>query len=406
MSNKRSLKNPLALALGLVLKEMREESSRSAEDIAEALDVSASTYRLFESGSNNLRPVYAPRLLQEKAFRKIEFSPLAILLQATHSLESLWEEEEHLADALKKLGKFESPLDRIRAELEREIRTHDELEADDVRATVIQLGLDNHLRQFLTSPIFSQEIESRAALTTKRFLKETSPFYFDAAAKLLSDLRRSEPLINSSKVGEWEKENADRIVNARAVIQDLWVFFHEGNLRHYDFRYALNRKLLDENVTIRVIYNTFSRGVDNVLSPDKFKSRMVNMLYNFYAWKTNSRKEVGKQAVKILIDETFKFSRVSRSEIRPLLTANKNVYGNTKRYDSLWIFTLLPFRTRVGMGDTTKEDTKERILQKESNEEKKYVEEISYNAVNLISSEFDEVWNSLDDREINKMVQL
>lgn len=395
MTDKNALKNPLAVALGLVLKQMREESNRSAEDIADTLDVSPSTYRLVEAGSNNLRPVYAPKLLQEDAFREIEFSSLAILLQAIHSLDAIRKDKNELADALQEIINLGSPLSRLISKLKEGLQTEGDPGNIDVRAVILRTEVNRHLRRLLTTPTFSQELETQAELTTKRFLNEVSPFYFDTAIRLLLDLKRSEPQLQSSKLGEWEAENAERMTEVKVVVRDLGTLFHKGNFEDFDFRYILNRVFSHQQFSVDILYQDITSHSPNFIKPTDFKKRLARTLRSFYTWKTNEGTDVARGKLDRIINNTFVFAHISNSsvDVNEFLRLKNRGY----EHNNLWMFKLSPLENIVAVADNAKpEDIDIRLSSDGSAEGKKYGELINYRESMRRFSLFKDIWNNID----------
>jgi DNA-binding XRE family transcriptional regulator len=398
MSDEKSPKNPLALALGLVLKQVREKSNKTAGDIADSLDVSPSTYRLIEAGSSTLRPVYAPRLLQEEAFREIDFSSLAILLQATHSLDAIRKEGKQLRGALQEVGNLGSPLGQVISKLRYELDAEDKSDNVEVRTTILRTEVHRHVRRFLTTPTFSQELETQAQLTTKSFLTEVSPFYFDAAIRLLQDLKRSEPQLHSSKLGEWEAENADRMMEIRVVMRDLGVLFHEGNFEDFDFRYALNRALEDRDFKVRVIFGKISDEGTHSISPKQFKNRLIDELRDLYTWETNEEKGLAEGKLDITIENTFDFGHAESidGEISRMLSLK----DKSTKYNNLWMFKLSPVENVVSIIDSAEPKSIDSRIEKDSTVHgEEYGRLIDYEQSIRSFRYFNDLWNRISSDE-------
>lgn len=83
----RVARNPVSIALGGVLKELRSSRGLSSAAVAKELEVSASLYRLYESGSSALGPsyVHAFAMMFED---DIEFSRMSVVVSLIHALEA------------------------------------------------------------------------------------------------------------------------------------------------------------------------------------------------------------------------------------------------------------------------------------------------------------------------------
>ena len=206
-------KNPLARALGLALQRARrEEPGRpSSEELASAIGLSASLYRLVESGGAILQPAYALRTTLAFPNAKLEFLPLVCLLGVIQILESrdhpdnrrllaeqMRQAEPRLAFVLDSLGGLDSS----------------------AMSTPESLSRCMHaVLAFLQTPLSSPEPPVDVARAWgERLARSSYPLHLEILDQISAELGSFSPGMSVNQLGQWEKRHAHRIGTAFALM--------------------------------------------------------------------------------------------------------------------------------------------------------------------------------------------
>jgi transcriptional regulator with XRE-family HTH domain len=211
-------KNPLARALGLALQRARrEEPGRpSSEELASAIGLSASLYRLVESGGAILQPAYALRTTLAFPNAKLEFLPLVCLLGVIQILESrdhpdnrrllaeqMRQAEPRLAFVLDSLGGLDSS----------------------AMSTPESLSRCMHaVLAFLQTPLSSPEPPVDVARAWgERLARSSYPLHLEILDQISAELGSFSPGMSVNQLGQWEKRHAHRIGTAFALMTSVGV---------------------------------------------------------------------------------------------------------------------------------------------------------------------------------------
>ena len=203
-----SFKNPLVQTLGLLLLDLRRDAGKEAEDLARALRLSGSAYRMIESGAAALQPLYALRLA--KIHPQLEFCRIAQLLSAIQVL------EEGRA-ALPRMRAIADDLKDADTRLSEVMQGYEQIwsavEAGESSAVIarliVQCGYVERMKRFLM-----QGPSSPGTDLTQQWLgkavRRVSPFYVDMVTQILEKLRPFPPHCAVGALREWEDANFDR----------------------------------------------------------------------------------------------------------------------------------------------------------------------------------------------------
>lgn len=107
----KKIKNPLAVILGLVLKNLR--AGTGANEIAFALSMVESAYRMIESGNANLNPNKGLLLLRISNFRQIRYDKLCKFLVSNQILDAKKDNAKELWIELENIFQEDSELKKI-----------------------------------------------------------------------------------------------------------------------------------------------------------------------------------------------------------------------------------------------------------------------------------------------------
>ncbi len=232
-------KNPLAVLLGFALRDLRDELKCSAEEIAIALEISASSYRLIESGFAAVPPYYVTKLVM--TFRKLNWSRLAQLLVAIQLVEKAKPSTDQMRQVIKEVGghlapprsdlwlQFERVCDLLSSDLSRKV----------VRTRLVQSGLISGLVRYLSEPDRTSESGATAPgmVWVQTAMQKLSPYYFELLVSQVNALEHFPPRATPEALKQWEVQNPHRFQRIYGIMQSSELLIAESEEFNWGYVY-------------------------------------------------------------------------------------------------------------------------------------------------------------------------
>jgi hypothetical protein len=244
----QSYRNPLTQALGLVFQSMRDKMGGiPSADIAAALGLAASHYRMIEAGSANLQPSRAVKIVQ--TFDTIEFVPLCQVLVAIQTIDSAMDTIADTKTMVEVMMEIHPALRRMFEKFQSLWETVEKGTVAEVARKIRELGIDKELGNFLTtepisltaeqannfmSPSYLQPISGQLYYKIGNILQGLAPFYLDTVLQLIDNLRDITPRVTPTELARWESQHKNRISYIVGVVRKPEIVL-EVNTFDYSF---------------------------------------------------------------------------------------------------------------------------------------------------------------------------
>ncbi len=244
----QKFRNPLTQTLGLVLQTIRDKMGGvSSSDIASALGLAASHYRMIEAGSANLQPSRAVKIVQ--TFDTIEFIPLCQVLIAIQSIDSAMESTADMKAMADLLSEVNPTLRNLFEKFSPLWETIQTATVAEVARRIRETGIDRELEKFLTtepvtltadqinnfmSPTYQQPISGQLYYKIGNILQGLAPFYLDTVLELIDNLRNITPRVTPSELARWESQHKNRIAYIVGVVRKSEIIL---NVNTFDYSF-------------------------------------------------------------------------------------------------------------------------------------------------------------------------
>jgi len=240
----QKFRNPLAQAIGLVLQNMRDKiGGVSSSKIASDLGMTASHYRMVETGSAILQPSRAIRIVQ--TFKMIEFVPLCEVLACVQTLDCFRRSVREMKAIIALLKDIAPSFSKAVRKLDTIWKVVADDSTGDVAQAIINSGLRDDLATFLTtkpvpfsfaeidnfmSPTYEQPLSGQLYGKIGNILQGVAPFYLDVVLQLIDNLRNITPRVTAEELARWEDLHQNKfshligIVRNPEIVVDVGIF--------------------------------------------------------------------------------------------------------------------------------------------------------------------------------------
>jgi len=279
----KKIRNPLALAFGLLIHRKREALNLTSFDLAgpKGMNVGDSTIRSFEAGKAVL-PI-EKNIVIVQLFPEIQYNKLASLNLAAHYLYNC-ETQNEVNERIKVLRKAD-PLLRdffqvLIPVLDR-LNKHFNDSLGSMSNLLEEYNIVNHLERFLTTELpIQQKLEpsDKYIRTMSEKLAEMPSYDADDVLTYL-DKRSKQPLLITSQTAlEWEQNNSSEISEIYGIVEKYSAITSVENIRLFDYDYLwsgaiikiiyLDETALSDEATVN---NQFFNNLELILKQNRDK---------------------------------------------------------------------------------------------------------------------------------------
>lgn len=284
----RAVMNPLGVAFGLVLKQLRDAHKLKVWEVANRTDSSPSNVRMLEIGQINLQPARVIGLAE--AFPALRTEALAAFIVVT---ESIWSDPATSdADFCGRLRRVVDlfPAFAPVAEILRQMWRADGIPPQRGTEPKIVGAVRNFLTQSPTHGTEDAAAHYSAAFT--EVAKKVSPLLLDAIVQHASTLQGLKVRLTARELYDFEHNNWHRIKECVAVLRDPELFVDTPSYGGVvGYRYLLRSE-----------FRKFSVLAINGPSPRKITERFLRNLYNAFSEQRWLRNEQEFEQVRSKID--------------------------------------------------------------------------------------------------------
>lgn len=314
-------KNPLAQALGIVLRELRKENGRTSDTVRGELKLGESNYRMIESGRTLLQPDNALRI--KLAFPETKLDSIAKVLVALHILEVDGKDVDSFRQITKRIGDIDFTLKPLFQKLNlacnkssvaneelQNVNAVSELKTFLLNSETTRLSVPLEKDRYL-SPVIRSEIKS--------IFNNLPSYYTDQALAILKGFNDLSPYIEQKKLGGWEAKNINEFKSIVGITNDPSLLIGTTS-NVYDYAFLWQRGF--ENLQI-IITDGQPKDITKQLTKKLFAEKEKNKKRGDISNKLTSNNDA-KKKIEIL--------HASSQSANLVLTYEKGVW------DTLWIY--------------------------------------------------------------------
>jgi hypothetical protein len=231
-------KNPLSLALGIYLSLERQkiQPDNKSKDVAKALGIGESLYRMIESGNARVHPKNAIKLIQVFNGSYIQLDSFCKLLIAIQFLDSFTGTKEFVqaTNDLKTADpKFKMLLDSLKPAMD---LLTDSKSDNDLRSVFLKSEAIANIGSFLSN---HEEYGKRAQLVQTDkitgIFQKIPTIYYDFIDKTIQNLLTLPLAFRANDLWKWENNNQSNFRNLYAVIKDKNSIISDENFSRYQY---------------------------------------------------------------------------------------------------------------------------------------------------------------------------
>jgi transcriptional regulator with XRE-family HTH domain len=331
------IRNPLAQALGLVLKNTRDKMGGiSSSEIAGRLGLAASHYRMIESGSAILQPSRAIKVIQ--TFETIEYVPLCQVLVAIQVLDSVKDSVDDMRTISAVLAEAVPAMEKILKGLNKLWNIIETKEPTEAARKLESEGISRELENFLTTepvsftadqldnfmtPTYQYPISGQLYSKIGNILQGVAPFYLDTILELIENLKGITPRVTAEELARWESKHKSRITHIIGVIRNPEIIF---DVESFDYGF-----LWDENFKKLLIIHRDQPNLKNISVRDKIAESLRK---KFETERIKYDRELQSLEKTIHAKLDVQFAKQKRERIDKILT-----HKNT-RMNNLWLYIM------------------------------------------------------------------
>lgn len=235
-----TFKNPLAQTFGLALWELRREVGISSDEMAEALELAPSTYRLVEAGGVVMQP-YALGLV--KRIGRVEWYRVVLLLEAIQLLEKAKSSVQEMRRKAEDVQLLESDLFALMSKFD---PIWEALEQKAESSEISQMIIDNRLHermiQYMCTPLPSRAADSEETTAWAKILVEnTPPIYVDIFVDTMRRLSGFLPSVSIRGLMGWEQEHAGKFACIYGMVKSSRILSLSVKDENFDWSYVWRR---------------------------------------------------------------------------------------------------------------------------------------------------------------------
>lgn len=348
-------KNPLTIAFGEVLKRQRDISGRTSDEIAEAIGIGSSYYRLMESGTNNLHISKAIKLVtafeETLTFDGVSKILMAISLMEVSANKLVQDAEVRKADiaaarsegyiqAKNELSNFDHRLKLLFERFdehnvfEKVATSQNDIIESLAKNTDIKLRLQDFLANYED---FGKPQETLDSEFANEFLDDVPTFYIDYLNSDKNKYLRMLVRIHFRDLWQWENENQNNFTGMFCLFTNPDDVTSYQNLKRYKYKHLWGNQY-NEALFICItdkssneVKSEFKRNLKTSLSEtNEYDESNFDLKCDKLQFKTISKEVLltNKEIAKFYID---------------ILTGkdvNSEKKDATTIYEALWIHTL------------------------------------------------------------------
>ena len=341
-------KNPLAQALGMVLKRRREIMGLTSSDIAELIGLGASYYRLIESGNNNLHISNTFKL--SEAFQgKIDLNAISSFISLTYYAEAVakkryQEAEKEKQNNKEKLVAFSEGFKEALIEIG-QTRKEEKLDAlctvllnsdifsllgdpnsqekdSDVKKELGKSSFVFELEDFLFNyEDFHKPKDQQQDDYLTEFLNDIPSIYLEYLSESKDGLMRLPVTIGWQGLWEWEEESKEKFKSLIAVLKESELLNNQDNLNRYKYTYLWEKDF---------------QGINFIYLDDK-KPKAVKEKFKKFLKNSLKKSENTKRYLDDFEDkmDLVEFKYCPKEEFDSSIFRNDD-----EEYNATWIFNL------------------------------------------------------------------
>ena len=278
-----SLKNPLAQLFGLCVQQLRSQAGFSSDEVASRMGISASSYRMMESGAAPLHPGRALDLV--RVLDTVEFDALSRVLIALQVIENAGRSFSEWQQAAQNLEEVDPQLGQLLAHLH-PIWQQPKLKPQQVSKLLEQnRAVKAMIDFFTTNRFFGLDKGKRLDFQLNNLIDNTPSIYLDFILDSLKNLHRYRLHYFPEDSSSWESDNKHQFTELHAVIAHSVDITHIDNFKSFDYNYLwqpqfekLKFVFLDQGRPVQEIFETFKRELQAALQmqPNKYRAELDN----------------------------------------------------------------------------------------------------------------------------------
>ena len=331
------IRNPLAQALGLVLKNTRDKMGGiSSSEIADRLGLAASHYRMIESGSAILQPSRAIKVIQ--TFETIEYVPLCQVLVAIQVLDSVKDSVDDMRTISAVLAEAVPAMKQILKGLNKLWNIIETKEPTEAARKLEGEGIARELENFLTTepvsftadqldnfmtPTYQYPISGQLYSKIGNILYGVAPFYLDTILQLIENLKGITPRVTAEELARWESKHKSRITHIIGVIRNPEIIF---DVESFDYGF-----LWEENFRKLLIIHRDQPNLKNISVRDKITESLRK---KFETERIKYERELQNLEQTVYAKLDVQFAKQKKERIDKIL-----MHGNT-RMNNLWFYIM------------------------------------------------------------------
>lgn len=340
------MKNPIAVALGNALREIRNHNGIPVEELVDGIGINSSYYRLLESGTNTIHisktidvinsfNKYGASLSYEgfyKLLMGVYFTQP--LVKLSEDQDKTFEQEKnklliYLEDYDKKLFVLIKEFDRLSLFEKTEINSKDVVEIlQNEKTTDLVLFFLNDYSDFGETNLNIQN----SSIAHK--LRKLPTFYFEFIQDTIDNLFYLPTIMGNLTLWEWEEKNKAYFTDMICLTNNAKSVVSQENLSRYKYSYLWQRDfkqvkmiIIDNNQKASALEQNFRSLLKESLSKDNSKEELKSF-----------DDAVNKMTFGV-INETFNPGLITELLTgKPLNTKASRL--ESELYDAIWIFTI------------------------------------------------------------------
>jgi hypothetical protein len=351
-SHSASYKNPLLQAFGMSLRKHRGILGLSYDEVADAIGIGSSFYRLVESGTNHLHVRNVVSLIDAFSGR-LKFDGVSKILMAISIMEMTANKAEKVenrpkADGLKEAVEKLSAYDEHKLKpLFDKFKIHgifeliENSDADTVAKAIKEAHLDEDVSGFLTD---YEDFGKATGELQRHYLLDSldrvPAIYFDFITQTIENILQLPAAMPFEGSNQWELKNEMHLESMICFCKDYKSILNPENFEKYQYPYLWVKDF--DNVKF-----VFSPDISDIATPNSLKKEFGNLLRKSLekSRDQNTRinnflmdfdKGVNKVHIQI-VNDASKYYEEFKS-----LHVGSNVKNSEEEYnfDAVWVFTL------------------------------------------------------------------
>ncbi len=333
-----NFKNPLAQAFGMVLRRQRDISGKTSDEIAEAIGIGASYYRLVESGTNNLHISKVVKLvtafegvLKFEAVSKVLLSVSLMEVTANKLIQDAEDKGKPRGEAYaqglmagaKELEAYDDKL-RLLFSKFHEIGLFEKVATlvpekieEDMKGSNIIRTLEDFLIRYKD---FGKPMAVKHTEFVSNFLDDVPTFYLDYLISHKALLLQLPLRVNFSDLWQWEDRHQNSFIKMVAIAANpTEIILSIENLRKYKYRHLWGRQYEEaliicntDSMSSEEIKNEFTKNLKQSLEESKdyellktFYAQMEKVKFKSYDFNKSSNEKINSNIKKILSSVQF-----------------------------------------------------------------------------------------------------